>query len=622
MQSLRLSFVSLLTICFLGCSNEVPNRSDIPQKTDVTDTITINDTIFDNSADSYETIDTALDSSEIIDTPVDSSERADTTTDSTADTPSDTNIDTSPDTAVDTNTDTPVDAPCPPGFTECSGGCVNTTTDLLHCGGCYRPCQSEQNCLNSQCIDECTSECILGQRQCASNSNSFRECVDRGGCPAWSEAQACPVNHLCIQDSCVQNQNSCSDECQQGTQQCASQSAGNGQPGSLCNCDADCIFPEGHTAACIHGICMAQGSQNCSFAGSSEECFTGARCWSGTGIPICYPDCSNYQCEGQCDPDGSCVALDGMDCYQNCGTLCGRSGSVSLSQGYIVCGNYDNDPCQEWGDLIPCPQTTTCQTQSNTCEESSIPTGDVEWITHTAINSQTDGSWGSILTDIVQHCPSEWVSIYWDSDKVTHGHETTHGINAHIRNNYNNTGRQANGFYCLNNLAAIVIEPNIRKSNIAAYVPGNLQGSRYSLYILGSPDWDDSPLYIWDEWVAYTNGTAVAIDLVNSGLWHYEWRDACAGTIEFVAYALAVGMAVEALDPGYFSSNEQFHAFMTWQLDRSASLFRQCRLMSDFSWDTQDQYYQNLRTSPDAETMRQFVIRTFGADFASDVLEF
>jgi hypothetical protein len=229
-------------------------------------------------------------------------------------------------------------------------------------------------------------------------------------------------------------------------------------------------------------------------------------------------------------------------------------------------------------------------------------------------------AWGTALTDIIRHLPLSYGDTYADADLVTYGHETTHGINSHARNNLNRTGRRANGFYCMSDRVAIVIEPNIRKSAVAGFVPNSLRGSRFALYITGSPDWDDTPLYVFDEWVAYTNGSEVAMSLTREGLWRYGWRDAVAGSLEFTIYALATAMAVEAGDPAYFRDNAQFRAFVAWNAQRAMDLFRAGATNGNFQWAQQDQLLRSLQTSNDANAMREFARRVFGRPWAAQVL--
>ena len=248
------------------------------------------------------------------------------------------------------------------------------------------------------------------------------------------------------------------------------------------------------------------------------------------------------------------------------------------------------------------------------------PPGDVTWTPWPSQHNRSNAPWGTALTDIIRHLPLSYGDTYADSDLVTYGHETTHGINSHARNNLNRTGRRANGFYCMNDRVAIVAEPAIRKSAIAMYVPNSLRGTRFALYITGSPDWDDTPLYVWDEWVAYTNGSEVAMSLTREGLWRYPWRDAVAGTLEFVIYALATAMAVEVGDAAYFRDNAQFRAFLAWNARRSMELFRAGASNANFQWAQQDQMLRALQTSPDAAAMREFARRVFGRPWAQEVL--
>lgn len=247
------------------------------------------------------------------------------------------------------------------------------------------------------------------------------------------------------------------------------------------------------------------------------------------------------------------------------------------------------------------------------------PGDGVQLIDYGVQKQASDASWGAVLTDIETHLPSSYGTQYQDADKITHGHETTHGINSDIRNNRAG-GIGKNGFYLLGSKGVILDEPNMRKSAVAQYVPRSLQGSRYNLYIVGQTAWDDMPTYVFDEWVAYANGSAVGIDLVERGLWRYGWRDGVAGTLEFVVYGLATAMAVEARAPQYWASNTQFREFVAWHARRSMQLFRKGAGMNDFKYDVQDRYYESLKSSADAEAMRAFIKRVYGQQYYDEVI--
>jgi hypothetical protein len=233
--------------------------------------------------------------------------------------------------------------------------------------------------------------------------------------------------------------------------------------------------------------------------------------------------------------------------------------------------------------------------------------------------SASNSNWGTLLTDIERHLPSQYGSQYSDTDTVTHAHETTHGINSHLRNYFNNTGKKANGFYLTGDMAVIMIEPAISKADVAVYVPSSLREFRFSTYITGQTAWNDTPLYILDEWVAYTNGTAVGVNRVKEGKWNSGWRDQL-GNIEFLVYSMSLGMAVRDKAAAYFNDYGQFRAFLKWHAERSMALYHEAQAMPEFTWDRCGTFYEKIRTAPDAENWRQFVRQTYGDTWAETVI--
>lgn len=250
------------------------------------------------------------------------------------------------------------------------------------------------------------------------------------------------------------------------------------------------------------------------------------------------------------------------------------------------------------------------------------PTAGVVWFTWPAQQTKADATWGGVLTDIANHLPASYGDTYWDADAMTAGHETSHGIHAHLRNNETPASIGWNAFYVLGDRAAFVAEPAMRKSAVNAYVPTSLRGSRYDTYLVGQTAWDDSPLYLFDEWSAYANGAAVAIDQVQHGLYTGQWTDAVMGPLEFSAYAIATAKAISVVDPTYFASNVQFKRFTAWQIQRAMKLYGLGSVMTQFTWDVQDAYLAALRTSADAADLRAFARATWGAAWTQTVLGF
>ncbi|MBI2395965.1 MAG: hypothetical protein HYV09_40760 [Deltaproteobacteria bacterium] len=266
------------------------------------------------------------------------------------------------------------------------------------------------------------------------------------------------------------------------------------------------------------------------------------------------------------------------------------------------------------------PEPPARAAQSSLVTWKGRPGDHVEWLAFPAQKSLSDASWGPALTDVENHLPSSYGTTYRDADKITHGHETSHGIHAHLRNYFNKTGQRANALYVLGDRAAIVVEPKIRKSQVAPFVPTSLRGSRYATYVTGQTAWDDTPLYVWDEWNAYVNGGAVGTDLVKRGLWKAGWRDGVNGQLEFAVYAVAVAMAVQKHDPAYLEGNQQFRELLAWNLRRTMSIFREGQKMKEFAWATQDAYYERMKTGADAAPWRAFFEGFFGDAFTKEVL--
>ena len=179
-----------------------------------------------------------------------------------------------------------------------------------------------------------------------------------------------------------------------------------------------------------------------------------------------------------------------------------------------------------------------------------------------------DARLGVKLSDIESHLPAG--HIYRDSDLVTWAHETTHGIHSRIRNQY--ARGHANGFYVLANRGITFTEPRCRKSAAARFIPAAWRDSTYGLYVAGQSAWDGEPLYVFDEWVAYTNGTEVGLELAERGLWRGGQRsETTENMLEFCVFAGAVIWAVHERDPSY-AELAKLTQFTAWNVERCLRL--------------------------------------------------
>ena len=181
------------------------------------------------------------------------------------------------------------------------------------------------------------------------------------------------------------------------------------------------------------------------------------------------------------------------------------------------------------------------------------------------VRKVTNSSLGKVLQDIDSHMPAG--HQYSDGNKVTWSHETTHGINANIRNENQSLGN-INGFYCLQDRACIIQEPKTTIQKMSHTIPKALRGPSYDLYLVTqTKDWNDRPLYLFDEWIAYTNGSETGRELNHQGWW-YELLQAH----NFNVYCMYLAMHVKQVCPEY--DDAQMKAFMMWNVERTFHLAR------------------------------------------------
>jgi hypothetical protein len=114
--------------------------------------------------------------------------------------------------------------------------------------------------------------------------------------------------------------------------------------------------------------------------------------------------------------------------------------------------------------------------------------------------------------------------------------------------------------------------------------------------------WNDRPLYLFDEWVAYTNGSECGKEL-NISNWDYELLQAH----NFNVYCMYLAMLAK-------SDDKQFKSFMMWNIERTFSLLgNQNDVLS---------YIDKVRHSPEAEDLRVFARSYFGAAWCKKVYGF
>ncbi len=222
---------------------------------------------------------------------------------------------------------------------------------------------------------------------------------------------------------------------------------------------------------------------------------------------------------------------------------------------------------------------------------SSIDSASAEWIEVPPLRQVQTTQLGNVLADIESRMPTG--HVYRDQDMVTWAHETTHGINSRLR--VAQKRPRVNVFYVTHGRAIVLAEPRVKLAHVAAAVPPRLRGGVYQLYLQQSlRDWNDSPLYVLDEWMGYTNGTAALVDLRVLGLWRGGARsDTTEYMIEFAGYAAALLSVVERDDPSYAQLAE-LREFIRWSTERAERLAAAVKIQGDGYSPRHEQRWQAI----------------------------
>jgi len=295
---------------------------------------------------------------------------------------------------------------------------------------------------------------------------------------------------------------------------------------------------------------------------------------------------------------------------------------ISISLVYIKKTQKNWYETDEWAEKLkkatPRPQVPDWAQPNEEKPPQPPQKIEPEWKDYPAVRSVTN--LGKVLSDIDSHMPAG--HIYKDSDKITWGHETLHGISSNIRQKYSQGfyggfktihgepawktlegipvfhNGQINGFYCLDNKAVIIAEPKTTISATAALVPTSLRGGVYSLYLVQqASSWNNTPLYILDEWNAYTGGSLTRKDLNIA-----ERSETVQYMIEFDVYATALAMSIKKNDPNY--DDKQFKNFLMWNIERSMSILNNEAGAVD--------YLEKFKKNQDAQSLRDFAKNYFG----------
>jgi hypothetical protein len=274
---------------------------------------------------------------------------------------------------------------------------------------------------------------------------------------------------------------------------------------------------------------------------------------------------------------------------------------------------------------------------------SSAPASSDEprWMKWPRMREVSDPKYGVVLGDLESHMPKD--HVYRDANKMTWAHETTHGINANIRNRTFDHDA-VNGFYVLQDRAILLKEPKTTIRDVALTIPEVLRGPSYKLYLVEQAvAWNDRPLYLIDEWISYTNGSEVGKELNVYG-WHYELLQAH----NFNIYCTYLAMVIQRDLSDY--QETEFKKFLKWNTERVFRItlpsdktvidkgmpdvkvaavsnthicpHQKLEVGGEFDMKIVDEYLEVIRKSPQADKFRKFAKSYFGNDWCKKVYGF
>lgn len=243
------------------------------------------------------------------------------------------------------------------------------------------------------------------------------------------------------------------------------------------------------------------------------------------------------------------------------------------------------------------------------------------------VRNTKQSGWGDVLTDVIQHYLEPGSAClaytsYHDGEQPTYAHEATHGLNACIGNKYG-SGSSVYGFYLLGGKGIYVKNPSMHRSKVASVVPSSLRNldgtNRYNTYITNNSVGSSSPLYIFDEWVAYANGSREAINMLDNGKSVGATVKLGAGVVEFAVYATAAGLALERNEESYLKQEPKFIALYKHVISIVAKDIITSKHQQVIDSETRS-YWNKFKTDNSAQELRSWIKRNCGEDWAKETL--
>jgi hypothetical protein len=250
----------------------------------------------------------------------------------------------------------PCEDACEAGVLRCAEGgvqiCADQDDDPCLEWSAAVPCGADERCEGAgQCVSACEDACQAGDLRCAGEGLARCADYDADPCLEFGPAEACPQGQSCSEGACRVD---CVHDCADGATDCVAEGARRcGQFDADACRDWSSPTPCGPREACEAGACVAVCEDEC--ADADRRCL-------GEGFELCgdfdADPCLEYGGGAACEAGASCLGGEcQVDCMDDCADGATRCADPTHQQ---TCGNFDADPCLEWGVDEACDNNETC----------------------------------------------------------------------------------------------------------------------------------------------------------------------------------------------------------------------------------------------------------------------
>lgn len=278
----------------------------------------------------------------------------------------------------------------------CGDSCVDTQSDIAHCGMCGNTCDEGSPCVQGVCeeqVSDCRQEacqgffyCDLANGNCLEGCDRDDQCQDNATCDVFAHACTCEENfHECA-SQCVDSTSPqhCGDRCEP----CATPANGsatceaNGSCGIVCDagfhaCGDQCVADNdvnhcgNRCNACPtdpRGEALCNASNQCEIACDDDALLCNGSC------AACPAGAIDKVCQGS-----SCVVPDCPSGERRCGGLCtacptaqGIAATTCSAQNTCVVQSCQSGLTQCNNTCSTCPSQGVSSTACNTSDECVI----------------------------------------------------------------------------------------------------------------------------------------------------------------------------------------------------------------------------------------------------------